>query len=45
MMSRGIVLNFNGKRSAQEIGKRVQPQQTLIKKELAAGSPKDHYTK
>lgn len=41
MMSGGVVLNFSGKRTAQEIDKKVRPRQTLIKKELSVGSPED----
>lgn len=41
MMHGGIVLNFHGKRSAQEIDKKVRPRQTLIKKELSVGSPEE----
>jgi len=35
MMSSGIAINFHGKRTAQEIDKKVRPRQTLIKKELS----------
>ena len=41
MITGGIVLNFHGKRTAQEIDKKVRPRQTLIKKELCVGSPED----
>jgi len=41
MVSGGIVLNFHGKRAAQEIDKKVRPRQTLIKKELSVGSPEE----
>ena len=40
-MSSGISLNFHGKRTAQEIDKKVRPRQTLIKKELSIGSRED----
>jgi adenine-specific DNA-methyltransferase len=39
MMSGGIVLNFHGKRTAQEIDKKVRPRQTRVIKELCEGSP------
>lgn len=39
MMGSGIALNFYGKRTAQEIDKKVRPRQTLIKKELSVGTP------
>ncbi len=39
MMGSGIAINFYGKRSAQEIDKKVRPRQTLIKKELSIGAP------
>lgn len=35
----GITLSFHGKRTAQEIDKKVRPRQTIIKKELSVGSP------
>jgi adenine-specific DNA-methyltransferase len=41
MMSGGIVLNFHGKRTAQEIDKKVRPRQTQIKKELCVGSAEE----
>lgn len=41
MMSGGITLNFHGKRTAQEIDKKVRPRQTLIKKELSVGTPEE----
>lgn len=34
----GIILNFHGKRTAQEIDKKVRPRQTIIKKEYCIGS-------
>lgn len=41
MINGGIVLNFHGKRAAQEIDKKVRPRQTIIKKELSVGSPEE----
>lgn len=41
IMSSGISLNFHGKRTAQEIDKKVRPRQTQIKKELSVGSPEE----
>jgi adenine-specific DNA-methyltransferase len=38
MMNGGIVVNFHGKRTAQEIDKKVRPRQTIIKKELSVGT-------
>ena len=40
MVSGGIVLNFHGKRTAQEIDKKVRPRQTLIKKNSLSGLQK-----
>jgi len=37
MINGGIVVNFHGKRTAQEIDKRVRPRQTRIIKELCIG--------
>jgi adenine-specific DNA-methyltransferase len=39
MMSGGIVVNFHGKRTAQEIDRKVRPRQTRIIKELSVGTP------
>ncbi|MBF0556179.1 MAG: site-specific DNA-methyltransferase [Nitrospirae bacterium] len=39
MMGSGIAINFHGKRTAQEIDKKVRPRQTLIKKDLSVGTP------
>lgn len=41
MMNNGISLNFHGKRTAQEIDKKVRPRQTQIIKKLCVGSPED----
>lgn len=41
MMGGGIVLNFHGKRYAQEVEKKVRPRQTQIKKELSVGTPEE----
>lgn len=41
IMNSGISLNFHGKRTAQEIDKKVRPRQTQIKKELSVGSPEE----
>lgn len=41
MMSGGIILNFHGKRTAQEIDKKVRPRQTLVKKDLSIGTPEE----
>ena len=41
LMGGGITLSFHGKRTAQEIDKKVRPRQTIIKKELSVGSPED----
>lgn len=41
MMGGGIVLNFHGKRSAQEIDKKVRPRQTRVIKELCVGTPEE----
>lgn len=41
MMGGGIVLNFHGKRTAQEIDKKVRPRQTQIIKRLCVGTPED----
>lgn len=41
MMSGGIVLNFHGKRTAQEIDKKVRPRQTRIIKELCVGTSEE----
>lgn len=39
MISGGIVVNFHGKRVAQEIDKKVRPRQTRVIKELCVGTP------
>ncbi len=41
MVSGGIVLNFHGKRTAQEIDKKVRPRQTQIIKKLCVGNPEE----
>ena len=41
MMSGGVVLNFHGKRTAQEIDKKVRPRQTQIIKKLSIGTPEE----
>lgn len=41
MMSGGVVVNFHGKRAAQETGKKVRPRQTQIIKKLCIGTPED----
>lgn len=41
MMGGGIVLNFHGKRSAQEIDKKVRPRVTKVVKELCVGTPEE----
>lgn len=41
MMNGGIVVNFHGKRAAQEIDKKVRPRQTRVIKELCVGLPED----
>ena len=41
LMTGGIAINFHGKRTAQEIDKKVRPRQTLIKKELSIGTPEE----
>jgi adenine-specific DNA-methyltransferase len=41
MMSGGVILNFHGKRIAQEIDKKVRPRQTQIVKKLCVGSEED----
>ena len=41
MMGNGVVLNFHGKRSAQEIDKKVRPRQTQIVKKLCVGTPEE----
>ncbi len=41
MMDGGVTVNFQGKRFAQELYKRVRPRQTLIKKELSVGLPEE----
>jgi len=41
MMNGGIVLNFHGKRTAQEIDKKVRPRQTQIIKRLSVGTPEE----
>ena len=37
----GIILNFHGKRTAQEIDKKVRPRQTIIKKEYCVGTAEE----
>jgi adenine-specific DNA-methyltransferase len=39
MMGGGMVLNFHGKRTAQEIDKKVRPRQTQVVKKLCIGTP------
>lgn len=39
MINGGIVVNFHGKRTAQEIDKKVRPRQTRVIKEFCVGSP------
>lgn len=41
MMSGGVVLNFHGKRTAQEIRRKVRPRQTQIMKRLSVGTPEE----
>jgi adenine-specific DNA-methyltransferase len=41
MLSGGVVLNFHGKRSAQEIDKKVRPRQTRVEKKLCVGTPEE----
>lgn len=41
MMSGGVFLNFNGKRSAMEIAKRVRPRVTRRMTELHCGTPEE----
>jgi adenine-specific DNA-methyltransferase len=41
MMSGGVVLNFHGKRTAQEIDRKVRPKQTQIIKKLCVGAPEE----
>lgn len=41
MMSGGVILNFHGKRIAQEIDKKVRPRQTHVVKRLCVGSEED----
>ena len=41
MINGGIVLNFHGKRAAQEIDKKVRPRQTQIIKKLSVGTPEE----
>jgi adenine-specific DNA-methyltransferase len=41
MMNGGIVLNFHGKRTAQETDKKVRPRQTQIIKKLSVGTPEE----
>jgi adenine-specific DNA-methyltransferase len=41
MISGGVVLNFHGKRTAQEIRRKVRPRQTQVKKELSVGTPEE----
>lgn len=41
MMSGGIVVNFHGKRTAQEIDKKVRPRQTRVIPELCIGKPEE----
>lgn len=38
MLNGGITLNFHGKRTAQEIDKKVRPRQTQIRRDLCVGS-------
>jgi len=41
MMNGGVVLNFYGKRTAQEIEKKVRPRQTQIMNRLCVGTPEE----
>lgn len=41
MMSGGVVLNFYGKRTAQEIDRKVRPRQTQVIKKLCVGTPEE----
>jgi adenine-specific DNA-methyltransferase len=41
LMGGGIVVSFHGKRTAQEIDKKVRPRSTRIVKQLCIGDPKD----
>jgi adenine-specific DNA-methyltransferase len=41
LTSGGVVLNFHGKRIAQEIDKKVRPRQTRILEKLSVGTPEE----
>lgn len=41
LMNHGISLNFHGKRTAQEIDKKVRPRQTQIRRDLSVGTPEE----
>ena len=41
MMTGGIVLNFHGKRAAQEVDRKVRPRQTQVISRLSMGTPED----
>jgi len=41
MIGGGVVLNFHGKRTAQEIRRKVRPRQTHIIKRLSVGTPEE----
>ncbi|MFZ1746160.1 MAG: site-specific DNA-methyltransferase [Nitrospirales bacterium] len=41
MMSGGVVLNFHGKRTAQEIDRKVRPRQTQVIKKLCLGTSEE----
>jgi hypothetical protein len=41
MVSGGVVLSFHGKRTAQEIDKKVRPRQTRIVSGLCVGAPEE----
>lgn len=41
MMGTGVILNFHGKRTAQEIDKKVRPRQTQIVRKLCVGTAEE----
>jgi adenine-specific DNA-methyltransferase len=41
MVGGGVVLSFHGKRTAQEIDRKVRPRQTRVVKTLCAGTPEE----
>ena len=41
MLQGGVVVNFHGKRIAQEIDRKVRPRQTQVVKRLCVGTPEE----